>query len=172
MTELTHVHKERVRLWVDALRSGEYSQARNRLYDPTNGGYCCLGVATEVCLKNHEGHFDPLTVLTVAESINSAYLPRDEVSEWYEFFLPDDDDGSVTNDPSVKTYLAPDAPKDTSEEFTGVPLERWLIPHPASEDAEPFWAQVSNLNDYGDWTFDMIADALERTYLADETELG
>ena len=33
--------------WVDALRSGEYSQARGRLKDRC-GNYCCLGVACEL----------------------------------------------------------------------------------------------------------------------------
>ena len=33
-------------LWVDALRSGEYSQTKRQLQD--DGGYCCLGVLCEV----------------------------------------------------------------------------------------------------------------------------
>lgn len=30
--------------WCAALRSGEYKQGRNCLYDEETGGYCCLGV--------------------------------------------------------------------------------------------------------------------------------
>lgn len=35
--------------WVEALRSGEYRQGRDRLYDATTGSHCCLGVLAEVC---------------------------------------------------------------------------------------------------------------------------
>lgn len=31
--------------WLTALRSGEYKQAQETLYDPNTKGYCCLGVA-------------------------------------------------------------------------------------------------------------------------------
>ena len=34
--------------WVEALRSGEYEQAREMLHDVANGGYCCLGVLCKV----------------------------------------------------------------------------------------------------------------------------
>lgn len=30
--------------WIKNLRSGEFKQARGQLYDPDEGGYCCLGV--------------------------------------------------------------------------------------------------------------------------------
>lgn len=30
--------------WVEALRSGEYTQTRNVMYNPKTGGFCCLGV--------------------------------------------------------------------------------------------------------------------------------
>lgn len=44
------VNKERVKLLVDALRSGEYKQGRGHL---TKGDYdCCLGVACKVAIKN------------------------------------------------------------------------------------------------------------------------
>jgi hypothetical protein len=35
--------------WVAALRSGEYKQGRDYLYDPFDDQYCCLGVAGAVC---------------------------------------------------------------------------------------------------------------------------
>lgn len=46
------VNKERVRLLVDALRSGEFQQGVGVLRNPDIGRYCCLGVATEVALRN------------------------------------------------------------------------------------------------------------------------
>jgi len=34
--------------WVEALRSGEYKQGKEQLYD-SEGHYCCLGVAAKIC---------------------------------------------------------------------------------------------------------------------------
>jgi hypothetical protein len=34
--------------WVEALRSGRYSQATEVLHDEENGGFCCLGVLCKV----------------------------------------------------------------------------------------------------------------------------
>jgi hypothetical protein len=33
--------------WLKALRSGDYKQARNSLHNEV--GFCCLGVATDIC---------------------------------------------------------------------------------------------------------------------------
>jgi hypothetical protein len=35
--------------FVDALRSGEYTQGRLQLYNKNSDSYCCLGVANVVC---------------------------------------------------------------------------------------------------------------------------
>ena len=40
-------NKERIKLWVEALRSGKYQQGRRALRTLDNK-YCCLGVACEV----------------------------------------------------------------------------------------------------------------------------
>jgi hypothetical protein len=37
-------------LWLDALRSGEYEQAKG--YLKTDDGYCCLGVLCDIAVKN------------------------------------------------------------------------------------------------------------------------
>ena len=39
-------NKERIQLWIDALRSGEYTQIQGALRQPD--GYCCLGVACDI----------------------------------------------------------------------------------------------------------------------------
>lgn len=46
--------KKRVKnKWLEALRSGEYKQCKNRL---TNGrGFCCLGVLTDLYIKSPTG---------------------------------------------------------------------------------------------------------------------
>jgi hypothetical protein len=42
---------ERLKLWLDALVSGDYEQGSG-LLKGVDGRYCCLGVAAEVCEKN------------------------------------------------------------------------------------------------------------------------
>ena len=52
------------KLWVDALRSGEYKQAREVLR--TNGGtsFCCLGVLTDLyCKSNNKAWYDAMQAL-------------------------------------------------------------------------------------------------------------
>jgi len=44
---MTNVNRENVQAWVDALRSGEYDQAKEVLHT-SDGSYCCLGVACEI----------------------------------------------------------------------------------------------------------------------------
>lgn len=39
------------KLWVDALRSGEYNQARHCLQ--SNTGFCCLGVLSDLYIKQN-----------------------------------------------------------------------------------------------------------------------
>jgi len=36
------------KLWVQALRSGQYKQTRGTLHSPRDGGFCCLGVAMDL----------------------------------------------------------------------------------------------------------------------------
>lgn len=36
--------------WVKALRSGEYKQVKNTLYDAKLDSYCCLGVACKIAI--------------------------------------------------------------------------------------------------------------------------
>ncbi len=47
---------ENMRLWVAALRSGEFAQGRKRLAQSGDGGatwrYCCLGVACELAIRH------------------------------------------------------------------------------------------------------------------------
>jgi hypothetical protein len=51
------INRERVKLLVDALRSGEYEQGRSYLRQ--DDSFCCLGVACEVARKNGlEGNWE------------------------------------------------------------------------------------------------------------------
>lgn len=39
--------------WVDALRSGEYEQGQGCLHDSKYNSFCCLGVLTDLYIKEH-----------------------------------------------------------------------------------------------------------------------
>ncbi len=45
MADITAEQRENYKLWIQALRSGEYNQGRNFLSDSDRSTYCCLGVA-------------------------------------------------------------------------------------------------------------------------------
>lgn len=47
-----------IRKWVDALRSGKYTQTTNHLHDKV--GFCCLGVACDLYAKDTETGWDPI----------------------------------------------------------------------------------------------------------------
>lgn len=46
----SNVNKDRLRMWVRALRSGQYQQGKNFLRKDNR--YCCLGVAMDLALAN------------------------------------------------------------------------------------------------------------------------
>lgn len=68
--------------WVEALRSGRFQQAKNRL--ATKDGFCCLGVACEVAIEN--GVKLNKTVVSTGRILydyNEMLLP-DSVREWLD----------------------------------------------------------------------------------------
>lgn len=83
------------KLWIDALRSGEYTQTKSVLHDLTDGGYCCLGVACDVYQKHvggltiedketvtGNGWFIPIANRNIRHyDGEGAYLPQ-KVAEW------------------------------------------------------------------------------------------
>jgi hypothetical protein len=83
------INKERVKLLVDTLRSGEYKQTSGALRK--QNGYCCLGVACDIAAKHGVGEWEPLddevepyyrAFVTNHSSVD--YLPP-EVMEWFGF---------------------------------------------------------------------------------------
>jgi hypothetical protein len=52
MLQLTDQDKLQIKIWVAALRSGEYKQTHEVLQDA--GGYCCLGVACKVLIPDDQ----------------------------------------------------------------------------------------------------------------------
>jgi len=56
--------------WIEALRSGEYSQAKFRLYDGQS--YCCLGVLCDLYLKENNQEWTVLS--NTEENIDEYYI--------------------------------------------------------------------------------------------------
>jgi hypothetical protein len=133
------VNTERVRLLVDALRSGGFAQGKGKLLK--DGEYCCLGVACVVA--QHEGLPLRLNVPDDQEvefgdpanwdaDHDYAQLPH-SVRDWYGFDHIDPD--LLGDDPSAEFFSGP----------VILPASAW--------------------NDDYDRDFNWIADAFERTYL-------
>lgn len=87
--------------WVRALRSGKYKQATGNLHN--SDGYCCLGVACELAIKNgvrvkKEDHEDRPTVYDGMSDL----LPL-SVQRWLNL---NSDDGVLTLASDEETSLA------------------------------------------------------------------
>lgn len=136
------IDKERLQLGLDALRSGNYQQARGSLCKVDTYGvrtYCCLGVLIDVAIKNgldtvteyvaHNGvaYVDPENVGRATREWT--LLPK-SVQDWYGF---DSHGPSVTN-----------------------------------EDHE-YPAELTQLNDEEHRDFAYIADAIEATFMREES---
>lgn len=134
-------NKERIKLWVDALRSGKYKQTRKVLSD--GEGYCCLGVACEVAYQNG---------LNISR---------------------------VTSD--TKTLLCNDTPTGSAVQFD---RETGYLPMTVADwyglDSRNPWVEYDGmsytliqLNDDGAFTFDDIADVIEKRFLpVEENDLA
>src|ERR1044072_180997 len=109
------INKDELRIWIAALRSGEYQQGNGTLQ--SKNGYCCLGVACKVLIP--------------AKSLK---------------FLDDKLAGNYPED-------QPKSPK-------------WLR-HIDLDVKTKFGIQLSELNDARNWSFNQIADLLEKLYLTD-----
>jgi hypothetical protein len=69
-------NKERIKLWLDALVSGEFGQGTGFLRQGPNE-YCCLGVACVVANRNggpYDGRID---------DVRNGGHPRFKTNEWY-----------------------------------------------------------------------------------------
>jgi hypothetical protein len=71
-------NREHMQQWVDALRSGKYTQGRSALRN-RDDEYCCLGVACDV---SGTGKWRPTGEIYDAEG---------KATDWYYTYGPDDD---------------------------------------------------------------------------------
>jgi len=118
------VNKDRLRLAVEALRSGRFVQGTGAL--ERDGRNCCLGVLCRVAMENGldiQAAEKPDGDMAFGERGDTAYLPP-EVYTWY-----------------------------------GLDVHNMLL----STDGNP-QESATYLNDTWRWTFEMIADAMERTW--------
>jgi hypothetical protein len=143
------INKDRLRLGLEALRGGEYRQTLQALCkqdDQGNRSFCCLGVLTDVAIKNG------LVGLTerINYGVNVGYA--EEGSKYpAENLLP----------PSVARWY-------------GLPhVDPELLP--TSEQAEEFGLvhdeqyEATELNDGAGLNFGQIADAFENTFLKEDS---
>lgn len=96
MIEKAGVDKGRVRLLVDALRSGEFTQTTGtlKMVQPTGeAAHCCLGVACEVAIRN--GLDIPVTFGAESDSWGSVSFDGElslmppSVYQWFGFTYGD-----------------------------------------------------------------------------------
>jgi hypothetical protein len=135
--------KDRIRKWVDALRSGEYVQGTEYLSFRNDVDlrwkHCCLGVACEVA--------DLEVETSIQESITGS--PREirlynkngydlpvSVIQWYGLYRGDTN--GTDSDPTVRIVRG---------------------------DRRGDRISLAGLNDGEGWTYDMIADLIERDWL-------
>lgn len=85
--DISNINPERVRLLVDALRSGRFQQGNGRLTDLSFEGqatHCCLGVACVVAMENGLKVSTSSTASGVTYDHEQCYLPP-SVRNWYGF---------------------------------------------------------------------------------------
>lgn len=138
------MNRANVETWLAALRSGQYSQAKEYLHDP-GVGYCCLGVGTH-CM-------DPAHPYLREER----GLPDRELFEWL---------GLTASQVQLDEYDSSDVESDNSHFTWDLMIPRSKLPeslnHLIREHEQA--VQVSRLNDEG-VPFEQIADILETTLL-------
>lgn len=133
------INKDRLRLGLEALRSGEYRQARSTLVAVDDNGdrrFCCLGVMCDVALKNGIENLEECDRV-----YDVGYRDVREGGEaWAEY--------------SVLPKLV--------REWYG--FDRTVPMVMVDED----YRELTYLNDAQGWDFEKIADAIEATYLTEE----
>lgn len=73
------MNKQVKQRWIEALRSGEYQQTKSCLHN--DQGFCCLGVLTDLYVKDHSQHSWVLYDDRYKMIDETAILPT-QVREW------------------------------------------------------------------------------------------
>ncbi|WP_159795746.1 hypothetical protein [Puerhibacterium puerhi] len=125
--------------WLEALRSGKYKQARSALHDTRTDSYCCLGVLCDIAAKHGVGGWDTKRpagdklVYVDPDGMVGYGFPPEGVVDW-----------------------AHGGYRPTEEE-----PEPFGVPAP-SPDADGTFVNLWELNDNYGFTFEQIADVIEK----------
>lgn len=133
------MNRDRLKLWIDALRSGDYEQGQGALNKDNK--FCCLGVLCEVAIK--DGVKMEVRAYEYASPVDGGIHEAEMVYDGFTSFPP----------PAVRKWLE----IDTSN-------VRVLAPSTYEPDSVESFSVV-NLNDSQGRSFAFIADALEKTFL-------
>lgn len=75
--------------WIQALRGGEYTQTKGELRTPN--GYCCLGVLTDLYLKEHNEEWEYNERCDQYQYLDSRFGLAEEVMVWADLDNEDPD---------------------------------------------------------------------------------
>jgi hypothetical protein len=137
---------EPVQKWIKALRSGEYKQGQKRLCvidRDKSEKYCCLGVACELYMKEfpEKLHREEHNINGIVRFHN--YFVGEKI-ETYE-------DWSVSLPPMVQEWLG------LKDDYGGYVGEDDYV-------GKDFPTSLTKYNDVEKYTFNQIADIIERDY--------
>jgi hypothetical protein len=130
-------NQENIKKWIEALRSGKFSQTRERLADTK--GFCCLGVACEVAISNG----------VVIDKCEAGTM------DGKKYFEYDGDSGELPG--AVADWLGLNGENDYGE--------RYPESNPHLKSANGMKYSASEWNDEMEANFPFIADLIEFTYL-------
>jgi len=152
--------RELVRDWIERLRSGEYNQTRETLCDGT--GYCCLGVAVEGVLGYEWQH--------VEETDNPVY--KVSVHKDHDDYSGEDYSWTVYHETELAEEDAEALGLHTRVDSDELKVLHGVIQHMADINDETllglYYAPTTRenvlirLNDEHKFSFDMIADFIEK----------
>lgn len=127
------MNKEIKQRWINALRSGKYSQTEGCLRD--GKGYCCLGVLTDIAIK--DGVIEGWQLRPGASGEERPYVVVDQVGLGAPF----------EQDAVLPKKVAEWAELDAANPFVSIPGESYPV-------------NISDPNDNG-YSFKQIADIIE-----------
>lgn len=140
-TELMHPmpSREMIRLWVDALVSGDYRQGRQRLLSRV-GGYCCMGVAAAIC------------PLPMEKGVTPDFITFDGERNWLPYQV------------QLWLGLASQSPPIARWEWLSADEQEQV----AAAGHEGVDLAAHTANDLLLWSLEKIGRSIERYYLSDE----
>ncbi len=103
---LNSMNKDIAKKWVEALRSGEYSQTRGILAD--DRGFCCLGVLCELYIEETKDNIKDCITATHTKYDGNDCLPPVKVLQWsgLQTALGTFKESEITKEDDPHTYLA------------------------------------------------------------------